>query len=168
MNKTSPPPSNLRRIKLLFLDVDGVLTDGGVYYSNTGDEMKRFSILDGYGIVKFHKAGLRTAIITGKLSNIVRRRAQDLGITEVRQSVENKLEAYREIRDKYALKDEECAYIGDEEFDIPVLSVVGFSAAPPNAMDCVKKNVRYICKQGGGNGAVREVIEMILRSRKNV
>jgi 3-deoxy-D-manno-octulosonate 8-phosphate phosphatase (KDO 8-P phosphatase) len=158
--------SKLRNIKLLLLDVDGVMTDGGIYFSNSGDEFKKFNILDGYGITKLHRAGIKIGIITGRVSNIVTKRAKELGITEVYQNLENKLEVYELLKTKWNLSDAEIAYIGDDEFDLPVLERVGFSAAPSNAVPTVKKQVHFVCTRGGGNGAVREVIDLILQKRK--
>jgi 3-deoxy-D-manno-octulosonate 8-phosphate phosphatase (KDO 8-P phosphatase) len=159
--------SKLQRIKLLLLDVDGVMTDGGVFYSNSGDEFKKFNIQDGYGIVKIQRTGIDVGIITGRVSNIVTRRAKELGITEVYQNLENKLEAYESIKKKLNLSDAEISYMGDDEFDLPVLERVGFSAAPIDAVPSVTKRVQYVCKRGGGNGAVRELIDLILRNRKD-
>jgi 3-deoxy-D-manno-octulosonate 8-phosphate phosphatase (KDO 8-P phosphatase) len=158
--------NNLKRIKILLLDVDGVMTDGGIYYSNTGDELKRFDAKDGYGIVKFQRTGLHIGIITGRVSKIVERRAKELGIKEVYQNFENKLAAYETIKKKFDLADANIAYIGDDEFDLSVLKCVGFSAAPSDAVPIVKKHVHYICTHSGGNGAVREVIDMILKNKK--
>ncbi|MBP8975226.1 MAG: HAD hydrolase family protein [Bacteroidetes bacterium] len=160
--------NNLPFIQFLILDVDGVLTDGGVYYSNNGDEFKKFNILDGYGMLKLRRAGIPAAILTGRVSNIVERRAKDLGITEVHQNLDNKLEVYEMLKVKYSLRDHEIAYIGDDEFDLPVLQRVGFSAAPANAIDSVKKHVHYVCKKNGGDGAVREIIEIILKHKKQL
>lgn len=160
--------NNLPFIQFLILDVDGVLTDGGVYYSNNGDEFKKFNILDGYGMLKLRRAGIPAAILTGRVSNIVERRAKDLGITEVHQNLDNKLEVYEMLKAKYSLRDREIAYIGDDEFDLPVLQRVGFSAAPANAIDSVKKRVHYVCKKNGGDGAVREIIELILKHKKQL
>lgn len=159
--------SKLKRIKLLLLDVDGVMTDGGVYYGESGEELKKFNIQDGYGIVKLQRAGVAVGIITGRVSKIVQRRADELGIKEVHQNLENKLDAYERIKAKMNLNDNEVAYIGDDEFDMPVLRSVGFSAAPANGLDAVSKSVDYVCKRRGGEGAVREVVELILRSKGN-
>ncbi len=153
----------LKRIKLLLLDVDGVMTDGGIYYSNSGDEFKKFNIHDGYGITKLKRAGINAGIITGRISNLVARRAEELGIKEIYQNLENKLEAYNSIKKKLGYIDTDIAYIGDDEFDLPVLERAGFSAAPSDAVPSVKKQVDYICKLGGGKGAVREIIELILQ-----
>jgi len=158
--------SILQNIKLLLLDVDGVMTDGGIYYSNSGDEFKKFNAHDGYGIAKLQRAGIKAGIITGRLSKIVERRAEELGITEVYQNFENKIEAYESIKKKFNLADKNIAYIGDDEFDLAELKCVGFSAAPAAALQVVKKQVHHVCKRGGGNGAVREVIDLILKSKK--
>ncbi len=164
MPRRQPIKSRLHKIKLLLLDVDGVMTDGGIYLSNSGEEMKKFNIQDGYGITKLQRAGIKVGIITGRISKIVTKRAEELGITEVHQNLENKLETYEHIKAKWKLSDEEVAYIGDDEFDLPVLERVGFSAAPINAVPRVKKLVHFISTRSGGNGAVREVIDLILQN----
>lgn len=160
--------ARLRKIRLLLLDVDGVLTDGGVYYSNTGDELKKFNIQDGYGIVTLQKLGVKVGIITGRVSKIVERRAAELGITEVRQNLEKKLEAYEDILRTTGVTDAETAYIGDDEPDLPVLRRVGFSAAPKDAVAHVRTAVHYVCQRTGGHGAVREVIDLLLAHRRHV
>lgn len=142
------------------------MTDGGIYYSNSGDEFKKFNIQDGYGIRKLHQAGIKVGIITGRTSKIVEKRAHDLEITEVYQNLDNKLEAYESIKKKFDLTDASIAYIGDDEFDLAVLKRAGFSAAPADAMPVVKKHVQYVCTHGGGHGAVREVIELILKNQR--
>ena len=157
---------NLKHIKLLLLDVDGVMTDGGIYYTNSGDEFKKFNIQDGYGIRKLHQAGIKVGIITGRISKIVEKRAQDLGITEVHQNLDNKLDAYESIKNKFDLTNGDIAYIGDDEFDLAVLKCVGFSAAPADALPVVKRQVHYVCAHGGGKGAVREVIDLILKNQR--
>ncbi len=163
-----PSPKNLRtrlrNIRMLLLDVDGVMTDGGVYYSASGDELKKFNIQDGYGIVKLRRAGMKVGIITGRVSPIVSRRAQELGITDVLQNLDDKHGAYEQLKAKHGLDDAAIAYIGDDEFDLPVLERVGFSAAPANAVPAVRARVHYVCRQRGGDGAVREVIEMLLNA----
>ena len=158
--------TKLKKIKLLLLDVDGVMTDGGIYYSNSGDEFKKFNIQDGYGITKLRRAGINIGIITGRISNLVAKRAEELGITEIYQNLDDKLIAFESLKKKFNLTDSDIAYIGDDEFDLPVLKLVGFSASPADAVPAVKNRVDYICKRGGGNGAVREIIEMILQNQK--
>jgi 3-deoxy-D-manno-octulosonate 8-phosphate phosphatase (KDO 8-P phosphatase) len=152
---------------MLLLDVDGVMTDGSIYFSESGDELKRFNIQDGYGIVKLRASGVNVGIITGRVSNLVKRRADELGITEVYQNLDNKVEAYEQIKAKHGLEDREIAYIGDDEPDLPVLTRVGFSAAPADAVPTVRKKVHYVCRRKGGSGAVREVVELILSERKH-
>lgn len=157
--------ARFRNIKLLLLDVDGVMTDGSVYFSETGDESKKFNIQDGYGIVKLQRSGIMAGIITGRISKLVQRRAHELGIQEVYQNLENKLEAYQQIKQKLSLSDSEIAYMGDDEPDIPVIQQVAFSAAPSDAVPSVRKSVDYVCKRRGGEGAVREVVDLILVAR---
>jgi 3-deoxy-D-manno-octulosonate 8-phosphate phosphatase (KDO 8-P phosphatase) len=158
--------SKLRKIKLLLLDVDGVLTDGGIYYSASGEELKKFNTQDGYGIVKLQRAGIRVGIITGKVSTIVVRRAAELGIEDVYQNLDDKLSVYGQIKAKLNLEDAHVAYIGDDEFDLPVLERVGFSAAPADAVEAVRRRVHYACKRSGGAGAVREVIDLLMNSQR--
>ncbi|MEX2116051.1 MAG: HAD hydrolase family protein [Bacteroidota bacterium] len=155
----------LKSIKLLLLDVDGVMTDGGVYYGETGEEMKKFNSQDGYGIVQLQRRGVKIGILTGRFSRIVERRAHELGISEVYQNMENKAEAYSAIKARLEMNDREIAYIGDDEPDLPVLEQVGFSAAPANAVPRVRSAVDYVCKRAGGGGAVREVVDLILSGR---
>lgn len=157
--------ARLRPIKMLLLDVDGVMTDGGIYFSERGDELKKFNIQDGYGIVKLQRKGIMVGIITGRVSDLVRRRAAELGITELYQNLENKLEAYETIKTKHGIGDAAIAYMGDDEPDLPLLKKAGFSAAPLDAVEIVKRSVDYVCRRRGGEGAVREVVDLILRSR---
>ncbi len=159
-----PDKKKLRGIRLLLLDVDGVMTDGGIYYSERGDELKKFNIQDGYGIVQLQKSGVKVGILTGRSSQLVARRAQELGIVDVYQNRENKVEAYEEIKLKLKLGDGEVAYIGDDEPDIPVLKKVAFAACPSNAAPVVRREVDFVCKNRGGEGAVREVVDLIFAS----
>jgi 3-deoxy-D-manno-octulosonate 8-phosphate phosphatase (KDO 8-P phosphatase) len=160
-----PKRAVLRRIKLLLLDVDGVLTDGGLYYSRRGEEMKKFNTKDGYGIVKLQQLGVQVGIITGRVSKIVEKRAEELGITEVHQTLDDKVKAYRSMTERLKLTDAEVAYIGDDEPDVPVLRCVGFSAAPADAVAVVLQEVDYICQRKGGKGAVREIVDLILNAQ---
>jgi 3-deoxy-D-manno-octulosonate 8-phosphate phosphatase (KDO 8-P phosphatase) len=145
--------------------VDGVMTDGGIYYSSRGEELKQFNTKDGYGIVKLQRMGVKVGIITGRVSTIVKVRAQELGITELHQNLDKKLVAYGKIKKRLGLTDAEVAYVGDDEPDLPVLQCVGFAAAPADAMPQVLSMVDYVCKRGGGKGAVREVIDLILHAQ---
>ncbi len=141
------------------------MTDGGIYYSGRGEELKEFNTQDGHGLVKVQRSGIRVGIITGRVSRIVRRRAKELGITEVHQNQVNKLEAYRRIKKKLGVEDAEVAYIGDDEPDVPLLKRVGFSATPSDANKNAVRVVDYVCRRGGGKGAVREVIDLLLDAR---
>ncbi|MCK9408783.1 MAG: HAD-IIIA family hydrolase [Bacteriovoracaceae bacterium] len=154
--------AKLKKIKILVSDVDGVLTDGGAYYSDEGIELKKFSIRDGMGIVLMQKAGYRVAIVTTEKTKIVERRAERLKVTDLYQGVVNKVAAVEELINKYSLSWQEVAFIGDDINDIPVLKKVGFAAAPFNATVLNKKVVDYICKAEGGHGAVREVCDLLL------
>lgn len=156
-----------RKVKFLVMDVDGVLTDSGMYYSERGDELKKFNTRDGMGIEMWHKAGFKTAIITRERTDIVERRAAKLKITEVYQGMENKLRALEKLISEYNLNYEEIAYVGDDINDIPVLEKVGFSAAPRDAIEKVKKIVDYVTEKKGGEGVVREVIDFILDSKNH-
>lgn len=154
-----------RRIKYLILDVDGVMTDGGLYYSADGVELKRFNAQDGYGIVRARECGLGIGIISGRETPIVAARARVLGIDDVYQGAADKVEAMRGIQARYYLKDEEIAYIGDDLFDLPLLGAVGLSAAPKNARPEVRRKVHYVTSAAGGEGAVRELIDFLLAHR---
>ena len=144
------------------MDVDGTLTDGKVYIGSHGEEFKAFNIKDGLGIKLLMDKGIIPVIITGRNSEIVNIRAKELGIEEVYQGIKDKLEVYKLIKEKYKLFDEEVAYIGDDLNDLPLMKKVGFSFCVADAVDAVSREVNYITKLNGGEGAVREAIEMIL------
>lgn len=152
----------IRKIKILLLDVDGVMTDGGILLGPDSLELKRFHVQDGMGIALAKAAGLLIGIITGRDSEAVRRRADELGIDEVQQGFFYKEEGYQEILKKHGLKDEEIAYMGDDLLDIPILKRVGLSICVANGAEEAKKVSHYITKKNGGEGAVREVVEMLL------
>ena len=141
------------------------MTDGGLYYSGRGEQLKKFNVKDGYGIVKLRKFGIPVGIITGRVSKIIEQRAEELGITELHQNLHDKLGVYNRIKKKFGLEDAEIAYVGDDEPDLPVLERVGFSAAPADAVSNVRKVVHYTCNHTGGRGAVREVIDIILSAQ---
>ncbi len=157
--------SKLKKIKMILLDVDGVLTDGKIIMSSDGVEYKNFHAHDGYGILKAKRAGIIVGIVSGRTSEVVNKRADKLGIDIVFQGNEDKLSVFQEIKSKYNISEEETAFIGDDEFDIPLLKSVGFSAAPANAIGTVKKAVDYVTKVDGGNGVAREVIDLILKAK---
>jgi len=154
-------------IKLILLDVDGVMTDGGIILGPGDIELKRFHVQDGMGITLAKAAGLLVGILTSRDSEIVTKRAKELGIDEVQQGLFNKEEGYLTILKKYRLRDEEIAYIGDDILDIPILERVGFSACVADGAEEAKKVSHYITEKKGGDGAVREVVEMLLEGRGN-
>jgi 3-deoxy-D-manno-octulosonate 8-phosphate phosphatase (KDO 8-P phosphatase) len=150
-------------IKVLMLDVDGVLSDGGIYYDANGHETKRFDVKDGLGIKLAQKAGIEVIIVSGRVSDVTDLRAAELGITRVFTGVKDKLECYNAIRAELGAEDHECAYMGDDVNDLKLLKKVGLSAAPVCAFEYVRKEVDYITERRAGNGAVREFIEEILK-----
>lgn len=156
------PGSRLKQIKMVLLDVDGVMTDGGLYYGADGHEFKRFHAHDGYGVVRAREHGLRVGIISGRTTPIVDARARVLKIDDVFQGTMDKVTPMRILQEKYDLQEKEFAFIGDELFDLPLLRLVGFSAAPRNARAEVKREVDYVTTVDGGNGAVREVIDLVI------
>jgi 3-deoxy-D-manno-octulosonate 8-phosphate phosphatase (KDO 8-P phosphatase) len=154
-----------RKTRLLMMDVDGVLTDGRIIQDGHGHELKVFDVKDGHGIVMAHRAKLRTALISGRESETIRRRAEELGIELVFQKIWNKLEVYEKILVDTELTHDEVAYIGDDLIDIPLLRRVGLAVAVADAVDEVKAAAHLITQRPGGQGAVREVIELILRAQ---
>ncbi len=153
----------LEKIKLLLLDVDGVLTDGRIIYDSNGVEYKAFDVKDGHGIKLVQRAGIRVGIITGRDSQVVALRAAELGIDLVYQGAKDKRIPFQDILEKLALTPEEVAYVGDDVIDIPVMRAVGFAAAVADAMEEVKPVAHMVTKRCGGRGAVREVCDHLLR-----
>jgi len=154
-----------RRIKLLLMDCDGVLTDGRLWLTSDGDEQKAFHARDGQGISLLHRAGLRTGIITGRTSSAVDRRAQDLKMSYVRQYAKDKIKALDEILADAGVARDECAYIGDDVADIPVMRRVGFAVAVSDAVEETKQAAHYLTELKGGQGAVREACDLILKAQ---
>jgi 3-deoxy-D-manno-octulosonate 8-phosphate phosphatase (KDO 8-P phosphatase) len=154
------------KIKLLLTDCDGVLTDGCVYYSENGEELKKFSLRDGMGVERLRNlCGIDSGILTRENSEIVRRRGEKLKMQHLYLGVRDKKEKLVEIMDKHKLLAHEIAYIGDDTNDIEVLEAAGLSACPVDAFEPVKKSVHYICKAAGGAGAFRELAELIIYLR---
>lgn len=153
------------KINFIIMDLDGVLTDGSIIYTSAGEQIKVFSAHDGYGIERGHQLGLKFAIITGKVSPINEFRTSRLKIDELFQGCDDKVEAFEQLKNKYKLENENFCFIGDDVFDIPLLKQVAFSCAPINAIKEVKEEVHYITENHGGRGAVREVIDLILRKK---
>ena len=157
-----------RKIKLVLTDNDGVLTDTGVYYSDDGEMLKRFSIRDGMGVERLRKIlEIETGIITGELSGSVKKRAEKLEIKELHLGVKDKPNLLKQILRENKLKVENIAFIGDDVNDIELINLVGLTAAPADAMPDEKKIVDYVCEEKGGNGAFREFAELIIALNKN-
>ena len=155
----------LKPIKLLILDVDGVLTDGRVIYTDSGEEIKRFDARDGHGLKLLMRSGIGVVLLTGRKSKAVLHRARDLGIEHVHQKATNKIAVYAEILTRSKVPDKNVAFVGDDLVDIPVLKRVGFSAAVPDAVPEVKEIVDYVTRKNGGEGAVREICELLLKAQ---
>jgi YrbI family 3-deoxy-D-manno-octulosonate 8-phosphate phosphatase len=165
INVISAHSDILRNIKLFLMDVDGVLTDAGMYYSEAGDELKKFNTRDGKGIELLRKHGIKTGIITSENTDIVARRANKLQIDYVSQGITDKLSCFRDLIREANVKPSEVVFIGDDVNDLDLLREVGFSAAPADAVTVIKNIVTVVCKQKGGKGCVREIAEIILESR---
>jgi 3-deoxy-D-manno-octulosonate 8-phosphate phosphatase (KDO 8-P phosphatase) len=154
-----------RAVRLVILDVDGVLTDGRIIYGTAGMELKAFDVRDGHGVKMFHRAGLRTAILTGRTSEVVARRAEELGIADVVQNARDKLAAYRELLARHALADAQVACVGDDVTDLPLFTRAGLAVAVPGAGPETRAAAHYVTRRAGGRGAVREVLDLILKAQ---
>jgi 3-deoxy-D-manno-octulosonate 8-phosphate phosphatase (KDO 8-P phosphatase) len=154
-----------RAVRMLSCDVDGVLTDGRVYYADDGSEIKAFSTLDGLGLKMLHEAGIVVAWITGSSAPAVTRRAKTLSVAHVVLGAENKLAPWERLCAELGMSPAECAHIGDDLPDLPLLIRCGLSATVPHAPEAVKKRAHYVTRADGGAGAVREICELILGSR---
>lgn len=154
----------LAGIKLLLLDVDGILTDGRIIYDNQGNELKAFDVKDGHGLKMLQRADIQIGIITGRTSEVVTKRARELGVEILYQGALRKIEPYLEILSEQGLTDSEVAYMGDDIVDLPILRRVGFSATVADAVPDVAPLVDYVTLRSGGRGAVREVCDMILKA----
>lgn len=165
VRRPAPPAHPLR---LFITDVDGVLTDAGMYYSESGEELKKFNTRDGHGIQLLREAGIPTAIITRENTAIVSRRARKLRVDFLRQGVLNKLDVLHELLKDLGVRPEEAAYIGDDLHDLEVLRAVGRSACPADAVPSVREAVGYVCRAAGGQGCVREWIDLLLEERASM
>jgi 3-deoxy-D-manno-octulosonate 8-phosphate phosphatase (KDO 8-P phosphatase) len=157
--------NKIRKVRLLILDVDGVLTDGRIIIDDAGLESKQFDVRDGHGLKLLMRCEIGVALLTGRRSRVVEHRAADLGITEVHQGVWNKAEAFAGILERCNLAPVETAYVGDDIVDIPLLKRVGFAVAVADAVPEARKVADYVTQCPGGRGAVREVCEMILSAQ---
>lgn len=156
---------NLANLALMGFDVDGVLTDGALYFGSQGDEMKAFSSLDGHGMRMLADAGVKLAIITGRRSQAVEHRARNLGIELVLQGIDDKRAAMTQLLHDIGLDFSRAGYVGDDIVDLPLLRACGFSATVANAHPLVKEHVDYVSPGQGGRGAVRDICELILRAQ---
>lgn len=154
-----------RGLKWLLLDVDGVLTDGRLWFDAKGESVKVFDVRDGLGIKLLTGAGIEVGILSARTSPIVEKRSRDLGLHEVLQGRENKLAAFRDFLSRHALEAGEVAYLADDLLDLAVLGACGLSAAPADAVADVRSRVHYVTAAGGGRGAVRELAERLLQAR---
>ena len=152
-------------IRLIAFDVDGVMTDGGLFLSDSGEEFKRFNTLDGQGIKMLRDSGVEVAIITGRTSACVAMRAKNLGITHVYQGVEDKLDAMLELLKKTNLSQACAAYMGDDVIDLRVMRHVELAISVPEAPQLVRAHAHYVTSRSGGHGAVREACELIMSAQ---
>ncbi len=166
MNAPTDLDQRCQPIELVLSDVDGVLTDGRVVIDNQGIESKRFHVRDGVGVDLWHKAGYRFGVLTQRSSQVLKIRAAELGVEIVRQGIEHKLRTTREIADELGLTLAQVCYLGDDLPDVPVLRAVGLGVAVADAAAEVRQAAQYVTTRPGGAGAVRETIEMILKSQR--
>lgn len=157
-----------RRIRLVLTDCDGVLTDNGVYYSERGEEMKRFNIRDGMGVVRLREHGIATGIVTGETSPSVHTRAAKLKIEELHLGIQDKPARLREILERTGLTADEIAFIGDDTNDLEILDMVGLSACPGDATVFARNVAMYHCRAFGGHGCFRELAELIITAQQAV
>ncbi|MFM7227097.1 MAG: KdsC family phosphatase [Betaproteobacteria bacterium] len=156
-----------QNVRLMIFDVDGVLTDGGLRYGAGGEAIKTFHVLDGHGIKLLQQFNVKAAIISARESDIVKRRATDLGIDLLHQGVHDKRAAFEQLISALSLDPAQCGYMGDDVIDLPVMTRVGFCASVPNAHPEVKTRAHLLTHAKGGHGAAREVCDFILRAQGN-
>jgi len=156
-----------QRVKLMVFDVDGVLTDGGLRYGPDGERIKTFNVLDGHGIKLLQRSGVKTAIISARSSDIVARRAGDLGIAHLMQGVHDKRDGFNRLLAQTGWHAEDCGFMGDDVIDLPVMTRVAFAASVPNGHPEVRTRAHYVSQAHGGRGAAREVCDFILRAQGN-
>ena len=154
-----------RAVRLAVFDVDGVMTDGTLYIGPQGEALKAFNILDGHGVKMLQSAGVATAIISGRSSEAVTKRAGELGIRHVVQGAEDKVREFEKVRASLGLEASACAFVGDDLPDLPVMRLCGLAVAVANAVEPVKSAAHYVTRAHGGRGAVREFCELVLRAQ---
>lgn len=165
MTQANKAGAQAQKIKLIIFDVDGVLTDGGLYFSDEGMEFKRFNSLDGHGIKMLKEFGIEPAIITARESGNVKHRMNNLGIEHYYQGQSNKVLAFEDLLNKLGLEASEVAYMGDDVIDLPVMLKVGLPIAPNNAHELVKEKSALVTSKTGGYGAVREACDFLLKAQ---
>lgn len=161
------PQDRAARVKLILLDVDGVLTDGTVFVHADGSESKPFAIRDGIALVWAQRVGVKVGLLSARHSSTTPHRAAQLGITLIYQGVKSKVDAYAQITSDLMMVDDDVAYMGDDVVDLAVLSRVGLAAAPADAVDEVRRRAHWVSRYPGGRGAVRELVETILRAQQH-
>ncbi|WP_319380038.1 HAD hydrolase family protein [Thiomicrorhabdus sp.] len=166
MNFPQPLVDKARKIKLLILDIDGVMTDNKLIYSDQGIELKAFYTRDGHGMVMLQKSGVEIGIITGRKSPLIDKRMRDLKVKHVYQGVPDKLPSFQDLVSRLGLELDEIAYIGDDILDLPILMRVGLSVTPADGDPEVKSRVDHISAFSGGNGCVREMCELLMKSQE--
>jgi 3-deoxy-D-manno-octulosonate 8-phosphate phosphatase (KDO 8-P phosphatase) len=159
------PVNRAKSIKVIAFDIDGIMTDGGLYLSDSGEEFKRFNSLDGHGLKMLRASGVVPAIITGRTSRCVELRAQNLGIAHLYQGVENKLAAMQDLLGKLGFSLDQAGFMGDDVVDLPVMRRVALAASVPEAPQVVLDHAHYVTRRQGGHGAVREVCEMVMSAQ---
>jgi len=158
-------PEQAQAIRLIAFDVDGILTDGGLYLSDSGEEFKRFNSLDGHGLKMLKASGVELAIITGRTSRCVELRAHNLGITYLHQGVSDKLGAMQKLLAQLSLPPAAAAFMGDDVVDLPVMRHVGLALSVPDAPQVVRDRAHYVTQRSGGYGAVREACELLMSAQ---
>lgn len=154
-----------QKIKLLICDVDGVFSDGRIYLSNSGEELKAFHTRDGYGVRSLLTSGFNLAVITGRQSKIVENRMTALGVTHIYQGVDNKFEPYESLLELYQVTSDEVAYIGDDMVDLPVMQTVGLAVCVADGHPYVRQHAHFVTSLNGGHGALRELTDLLLLSQ---
>ena len=155
----------IQKIKLVIVDNDGVLTDGRIVFGDYGDELKFFDVQDGFGLVLLRRAGFSTVIMSGKKSRINHRRAKELQVNKILQNVFDKLKGFEKLIKDFKVSPEEVCYIGDDLIDLPVMKRVGLAVAVSNAVEDIKHVAHHVTKKHGGRGAVREVVDLLLKGQ---
>ena len=155
-------------MRVAAFDVDGVLTDGALYYTDAGEELKAFNVQDGHGIKMLQESGVAIAIITSRKSKLTANRARNLGIEHLYQGVDNKLDAMNALLKSLGLTLEDASYMGDDVIDLPVMRRCGFAASVPEAPALVRQHAHYVTRAGGGRGAAREFCEFVLHAQGNL